>query len=173
MKKLFFRLVGLVSFNVYANGCGGEYQPSTGTCRIIDGSGREILYNIPPQSGNTAPPPKKIIYHDVFVPPKFGAFAYSQKAGHIAGAVNQNTLAAAKQEAVKQCQKGSRNTPCKVITWVRNGCLAAAQGKVRSGVILSDAAGAQGTVEQAALKNCRERGATECTILQPEVCSLP
>ena len=107
------------------------------------------------------------------MPPKFGAFAYSQKAGHIAGAVNQNTLAAAKQEAVKQCQKGSRNTPCKVITWVRNGCLAAAKGKVRSGFILSDAAGAQGTVEQAALKNCRERGATECTILQPEVCSLP
>ena len=59
MKKLFFILLGLVSFNVYANGCGGGYQPSTGTCRIIDGSGREILYNIPPQSGNTAPPPKK------------------------------------------------------------------------------------------------------------------
>ena len=173
MKKLFFILLGLVSFNAYANGCGGEYQPSTGTCRIIDGSGREILYNIPPQSGNTAPPPKKIIYHDVFVPPKFGAFAYSQKAGHIAGAVNQNSLEAAKREAIKQCQKGSRNTPCKVITWVRNGCMAAAKGKVRTGFILSDAAGAQGTVEQAALKNCRERGAIECTILQPEVCALP
>ena len=136
MKKLFFILLGLVSFNAYANGCGGEYQPSTGTCRIIDGSGREILYNIPPQSGNTAPPPKKIIYHDVFVPPKFGAFAYSQKAGHIAGAVNQNSLEAAKREAIKQCQKGSRNTPCKVITWVRNGCMAAAKGKVRTGFIL-------------------------------------
>ena len=173
MKKLFFILLGLASFNAYANGCGGEYQPSTGTCRIIDGSGREILYNIPPQSGNTAPPPKKIIYHDVFVPPKFGAFAYSQKAGHIAGAVNQNSLEAAKREAIKQCQKGSRNTPCKVITWVRNGCMAAAKGKVRTGFILSDAAGAQGTVEQAALKNCRERGAIECTILQPEVCALP
>ncbi len=173
MKKLFFILLGLASFNAYANGCGGEYQPSTGTCRIIDGSGREILYNIPPQSGNTAPPPKKIIYHDVFVPPKFGAFAYSQKAGHLAGAVNQNSLEAAKREAIKQCQKGSRNTPCKVITWVRNGCMAAAKGKVRTGFILSDAAGAQGTVEQAALKNCRERGAIECTILQPEVCALP
>ena len=107
------------------------------------------------------------------MPPKFGAFAYSQKAGHLAGAVNQNSLEAAKREAIKQCQKGSRNTPCKVITWVRNGCMAAAKGKVRTGFILSDAAGAQGTVEQAALKNCRERGAIECTILQPEVCALP
>ena len=173
MKKLFFILLGLASFNAYANGCGGEYQPSTGTCRIIDGSGREILYNIPPQSGNTAPPPKKIIYHDVFVPPKFGAFAYSQKAGHLAGAVNQNSLEAAKREAIKQCQKGSRNTPCKVITWVRNGCMAAAEGKTKDRFVLSDVAGAQGTVEQAALKNCQDRGGVDCRIIQPEVCALP
>ncbi len=59
MKKLFLMILGLASFNAYANGCGGEYQAATRTCRIIDGSGREILYNIPPQSGNTAPPPKK------------------------------------------------------------------------------------------------------------------
>lgn len=173
MKKLFLILLGLVSFNVYANGCGGEYQPSTGTCRIIDSSGREILYNIPPQSGNTTPPPKKIIYHDVFVPPKFGAFAYSQKAGHLAGAVNQNSLEAAKREAIKQCQKGSRNTPCKVITWVRNGCMAAAEGKTKDRFVLSDVAGAQGTVEQAALKNCQDRGGVDCRIIQPEVCALP
>ena len=173
MKKLFFILLGLASFNAYANGCGGEYQPSTGTCRIIDSSGREILYNIPPQSGNTAPPPKKIIYHDVFVPPKFGAFAYSQKVGHLAGAVNQNSLEAAKREAIKQCQKGSRNTPCKVITWVRNGCMAAAEGKTRDRFVLSDVAGAQGTVEQAALKNCQDRGGVDCRIIQPEVCALP
>ena len=173
MEKLFLILLGLTSFNVYANGCGGEYQPSTGTCRIIDGSGREILYNIPPQSGNTAPPPKKIIYHDVKLPSKFGALAYSQKAGILAGAVNQNSLDAAKQEAVKRCQKSSRNTPCKVIVWVRNGCLAAAEGKFKNRFLVTQAGGEQGTVEQAALKNCRDRGATECRILQSEVCSLP
>ncbi len=173
MKKLFFILLGLVSFNVYANGCGGEYQPSTGTCRIIDGSGREILYNIPPQSGNTAPPPKKIIYHDVVIPPKFGALAYSQKAGILAGAVNQNSLDAAKQEAVKRCQKSSRNTPCKVIVWVRNGCLAAAEGKVKNRFLVTQAGGNQGTVEQAALKNCQDRGGVDCRIIQPEVCALP
>ena len=40
MKKLLFILLGLTSLNVDANGCGGEYQPATGTCRIIDSSGR-------------------------------------------------------------------------------------------------------------------------------------
>lgn len=35
MKKLLVVLLGLASLNVYANGCGGEYQPATGTCRII------------------------------------------------------------------------------------------------------------------------------------------
>lgn len=46
MKKLLFIFLGLASFNVYANSCGGEYQPATGTCRIIDSSGRQILYNV-------------------------------------------------------------------------------------------------------------------------------
>ncbi len=175
MKKLFLIALGLVSFDVYANGCGGEYQAATGTCRIIDGSGRQILYNVPPpQSGNSPPPPKKIIYYDVKVPSKFGALAYSQKAGHIAGSLNHNSLAEAKREAVKHCQQGSRNTPCKAITWVRNGCLAAAKGKVKNNLfILADAAGPQGTVEQEALQKCSNRGATECEIIMPEGCSLP
>ena len=173
MKKLFFILLGLASFNAYANGCGGEYQPSTGTCRIIDGSGREILYNIPPQSGNTAPPPKKIIYHDVVIPPKFGALAYSQKAGHIAGSLNHDSLAEAQREAVKRCQQGSRNTPCKPTKWIRNGCLAVAQGKIKNKFVLAEAGGTQGTVEQLALQNCKARGATECKILMSEGCSLP
>ncbi|MGN6954432.1 DUF4189 domain-containing protein, partial [Neisseria sp. P0015.S004] len=34
MRKLLFVLFGLTSLNIYANGCGGEYQPATGTCRI-------------------------------------------------------------------------------------------------------------------------------------------
>ena len=51
--------------------------------------------------------------------------------------------------------------------------MAAAEGKARDRFVLSDVAGAQGTVEQAALKNCRDRGGVECKIIQPEVCSLP
>ena len=56
MKKLLIVLLGLTSLNVYANGCGGEYQPATGTCRIIDSSGRQIIYNVGrPQSSNNGP----------------------------------------------------------------------------------------------------------------------
>ena len=175
MKKLFLLVLGLASFNAHANGCPGQFDPATGICRFQGNNGELIHYNIaPPQSGSSTPPPKKIIYHDVKVPSKFGALAYSQKAGHLAGSLNQNSLAEAKREAVKHCQQGSRNTPCKAITWVRNGCLAAAKGKVKNNqFILSDAAGPQGTVEQTALQNCRNRGATECEIIMPEGCSLP
>ena len=173
MKKLFLIALGLVSFNVYAN-CPGRYFPDTGICQIQGHNGEVVNYNVPPpQSGNITPPPKKIIYHDVKVPSKFGALAYSQKAGHLAGSLNQNSLAEAQREAVKHCQKGSRNTPCKAIAWVRNGCIAAAEGKINNKFVVIDGAGPQGTAEQAALQNCRAGGATECRVLMPEGCSLP
>lgn len=172
MKKLFLIILGLTVSNIsIAN---PTYDVTNGALQN-DPALCSYGYNPNCPSGNTTstPPPKKIIYHDVFVPPKFGALAYSQKAGILAGAVNQNSLNAAKQEAVKRCQKSSRNTPCKVIVWVRNGCLAAAEGKFKNRFLVTQAGGEQGTVEQAALKNCRDRGATECRILQSEVCSLP
>ena len=173
MKKLFLIALGLASFNAYAN-CPGRYFPDTGICQIQGNNGEVINYNVPPpQSGSSTPPPKKIIYYDVKVPSKFGALAYSQKAGHLAGSLNQNSLAEAKREAVKHCQQGSRNTPCKAIAWVRNGCIAAAEGKIKNKFVVIDGAGPQGTAEQAALQNCRAGGATECKILMPEGCSLP
>ena len=173
MKKLFLIVLGLVSFDVYAN-CPGRYFPDTGICQIQGNNGEVINYNVPPpKSGNSTPPQKVIIYHDVKVPSKFGALAYSQKAGHLAGSLNQNSLAEAQREAVKHCQKGSRNTPCKAIAWVRNGCIAAAEGKINNKFVVIDGSGPQGTAEQAALQNCRAGGATECRVLMPEGCSLP
>ena len=171
MKKLFLIVFGLISLNVNADptydATRGALQNNSALC----GYG----YNPNCSSGSrSTPPPKKIIYHDVLVPSKFGALAVSVKAGHIAGSLNHNSLAEAKREAVKHCQQGSRNTPCKAITWVRNGCLAAAKGKVKNNLfILADAAGPQGTVEQEALQKCSNRGATECEIIMPEGCSLP
>lgn len=173
MKKLFLIALGLVSFDVYAN-CPGRYFPDTGICQIQGHNGEVVNYNVPPpQSGNSTPPPKKIIYHDVKVPSKFGALAYSQKTGHLAGSLNQNSLAEAQREAVKNCRQGSRNTPCKAIAWVRNGCIAAAEGKINNKFVVIDGSGPQGTAEQTALQNCRAGGATECRILAPEGCSLP
>ena len=173
MKKLFLIALGLVSFNVYAN-CPGRYFPDTGICQIQGHNGEVVNYNVPPpQSGNSTPLPKKIIYHDVKVPSKFGALAYSQKTGYLAGSLNQNSLAEAQREAVKNCRQGSRNTPCKAIAWVRNGCIAAAEGKINNKFVVIDGSGPQGTAEQTALQNCRAGGATECRILAPEGCSLP
>ncbi len=170
MKKLFLMILGLMVSNIsIAN---PTYDVTNGALQN-DPALCSYGYNPNCSSGNTTPPPKKIIYHDVVIPPKFGALAYSQKAGILAGAVNQNSLDAAKQEAVKRCQKSSRNTPCKVIVWVRNGCLAAAEGKVKNRFLVTQAGGNQGTVEQAALKNCQDRGGVDCRIIQPEVCALP
>lgn len=173
MKKLFLIALGLVSFNVYAN-CPGRYFPDTGICQIQGHNGEVVNYNVPPpQSGNSTPPPKKIIYHDVKVPSKFGALAFSEKSGHIGGALNQNSKAEAQNAAIRQCEKGSRNAPCKAISWVRNGCIAAASGKLKNQTKVIGGAAEPGLAEQAAITNCKNAGMTECKVLMPEGCSLP
>ncbi|WP_448981321.1 DUF4189 domain-containing protein [Neisseria sicca] len=170
MKRLFLIVLGLISLNANADptydATRGALQNNSALC----GYG----YNPNCSSGSrSTPPPKKIIYHDVKVPSKFGALAYSQKTGNLAGSLNQNSLAEAQREAVKNCRQGSRNTPCKAIAWVRNGCIAAAEGKINNKFVVIDGSGPQGTAEQTALQNCRAGGATECRILAPEGCSLP
>ena len=129
MKKLFLIALGLISLNANADptydATRGALQNNSALC--------SYGYNPNCSSGSrSTPPSKKIIYHDVKVPSKFGALAYSQKAGHLAGSLNQNSLAEAQREAVKKCRQGSRNTPCKAIAWVRNGCIAAAEGKINN-----------------------------------------
>lgn len=93
MKKLFSLALGLASFNTYANGCGGEYQAAIGTCRIIRWKRSTNFIQCtasPTRQQHTTP--KKIIYHDVMVPFKFGALAVSVKGGYIAGSLNHGTL---------------------------------------------------------------------------------
>lgn len=174
MKKLFLIALGLVSFDVYANGCPGQFDAATGICRFQGNNGEWIHYNIaPPQPSRSTPPPKKIIYHDVKVPSKFGALAFSEKSGHIGGALNQNSKAEAQSAAIKQCEKGSRNAPCKAISWVRNGCIAAASGKLKNQTRVIGGAAEPGLAEQAAITNCKNAGMTECKVVMPEGCSLP
>jgi hypothetical protein len=109
----------------------------------------------------------------VHVPSKFGALAYSPRVGHIAGSLNHSSKAEAQQAAIQRCQQGSRNTPCKAIAWVRNGCVAAAAGKVKNKFVVVDGAGHPGTAEQIALQNCKKGGLKDCEIIMPEGCSLP
>nr|WP_314574568.1 DUF4189 domain-containing protein [uncultured Neisseria sp.] len=169
MKKMLFVLLGLASLNVYANGCGGEYQPATGTCRIIDSSGRQILYNVGrPQSSNSGSTQPQTI--NIKVPSKYGAWAINPKTGLSGGALEMNSLDAAKKEAIKTCERGGKNKPCKVDAWVRNGCIAVAQGKDGSAFF---GITPPGMAEAEALRKCQERGALQCRIIATEGCSMP
>lgn len=173
MKKLLFVLLGLASLNVYANGCGGEYQPATGTCRIIDSSGRQILYNVGrPQSSNSGSTQPKIINIDV--PSKYLALAINMKTGLSGGALDMDSLEAAKKQAIKTCEQGGKNAPCKIAVWVRNGCLAVAQGRLKGEWKTFYGVDDLGRTEANALNQCHAvEGITQCRITTPEACSLP
>ena len=157
MRKLLFVLFGLTSLNIYANGCGGEYQPATGTCRIIDSSGRQILYNVgKPQSSNNVSAQTKIVNIDV--PSKYLALAVNIKTGMSGGALDMDSRAAAEKEAIRTCERGGSNAPCVIAASVRNGCVAVAQGKLG---------------KKLALNKCHTAGISECKIVVNEACSMP
>nr|WP_314053995.1 DUF4189 domain-containing protein [uncultured Neisseria sp.] len=170
MKKLLVVLLGLASLNVYANGCGGEYQPATGTCRIIDSSGRQILYNVGSNSGLAQSQPSVV---NIDVPSRYGAWAINLKTGISADAINAPSLEVAKKGAIKACEQNGKNVPCKVKAWVRNGCLAVAKGKLNGKWMSFPRSEAPGLVEDKALKACQTSGYSQCTIAVPEGCSLP
>ncbi|RKV71262.1 MAG: DUF4189 domain-containing protein [Neisseria sp.] len=171
MKKLLVVLLGLASLNVYANGCGGEYQPATGTCRIIDSSGRQILYNVGrPQSSNNGYSQNQPSVVNINVPSQYGAWAINPKTGIAGGALEMNSLAEAKKQAIKTCERGGKNKPCKVVVWVRNSCIAVAQGK--DGMLYYGTT-PPGMAEAEALRKCQENGALQCRIIATEGCSLP
>ena len=174
MKKLLVLLLGLASFNVYANGCGGEYQPETGTCRIIDSSGRQILYNVGrPQSSNSGSAQSQPKIINIKVPSKYGAWAFNTNTGIAGGALDMDSLEAAKREAIKTCERGGRNAPCTLEVWARNGCIAVAQGKSGRKWRLFSVATDPGEAETKALQKCQASGLTQCRIVAPEGCSLP
>ena len=107
MKKLLVVLLGLASLNVYANGCGGEYQPATGTCRIIDSSGRQILYNVgKPQSSNSDYSQNQPSVVNIDVPSKYGAWAVNPKTGISADVINAPSLEIAKEGLLSPVSKG-------------------------------------------------------------------
>ena len=164
MRKLLVLLLGLASLNVYANGCGGEYQPATGTCRIIDSSGRQILYNV----GSPTQSQPRVV--NINVPSQYGAWAINPKTGIAGGALEMNSPAEAKKQAIKTCERGGKNKPCKVVIWVRNSCIAVAQGK--DGMLYYGTT-PPGMAEAEALRKCQENGALQCRIIATEGCSMP
>lgn len=170
MKKLFLIALGLVSFDVNADptydATRGALQNNSALC----GYG----YNPNCSSGSrSTPPPKKIIYHDVKVPSKFGAIAINEKAGAVAASSNMSSIAEAKREAIRLCESNGRYAPCRDNGWVRNGCIAAASGKKSSKFQLFNGIGERGEAERLAINHCNKAKASECQIIVPETCSLP
>ena len=174
MKKLLFIFLGLASFNVYANGCPGQFDPVSGICRFQGHNGELIQYNMaPPQSSNGGSVQNSPKVVNINVPSKYGAWAVNLKTGIAGGALNMNSRAAAEKEAIKTCEHGGRNAPCIVSAWVRNGCIAVAQGKEGKQSRVFSGTTEPGRAEAEALRKCQTAGVPQCKIVVSEACSLP
>ena len=164
MKKLLVVLLGLVSLNVYAAdpATRGALQNNPALCQYGYNpnctSSRQYQQN----------QPTEIV--DIYVPSKYGAWAVNPKTGISGGALEMDSLAAAKKLAIKTCERGGQNKPCKVLAWVRNGCLAVAQAK--DGTIFFGSTD-PGLAEAEALKKCHASGRAQCKITTPEGYSMP
>lgn len=168
MKKLFFVVLGLASFNVCVanptyDATRGALQNDPGLCQYGYNS------NCGSSGHRQQRQPTKII--NINVPSKYGAWAINPKTGISGGALEMDSLAAAKKQAIKTCEEGGKNKPCKVEAWVRNGCIAVAQGK--DGSAFFGITSYPGMAEDEALRKCQERGALQCRIIATEGCSLP
>ena len=85
-----------------------------------------------------------------------------------------DSRAAVEKEAIKTCEQGGRNAPCKVEAWVRNGCIAVAQGKAGSKwKSFFETEASPGLAEPAALRKCQAAGAAQCKIVVSEAWSMP
>lgn len=172
MKKfLILALSGLFNLNVYANGCPGQFDPQSGICRFQGHNGELVQYNIAPPQGNTSPQKKIIETTIIHKASKYGALASNKKTGAVGGVINMNSLSEAKKGAIKRCEDGGKHTPCKVIAWVRNGCIAGVADMHRNK--LFRATGKPGDAEQLAMSYCKKSGSTNCEIVLPEACSVP
>lgn len=167
MKKLLFVLLGLTSLNVYAadptyDATRGALQNNSALCQ----------YGYNPNCASSRQhqrkQPTEIV--NINVPSKYGAWAINPKTGISGGALEMDSLAAAKKQAIKTCEEGGKNKPCKVEAWVRNGCLAVAQAKDGSAFF---GITSPGMAEAEALRKCQEHGASQCRIIASEGCSMP
>lgn len=132
--------------------------------------GRFYTMSAPPQSSNVQNSPKVV---NINVPSKYGAWAVNLKTGISAGSINMDSREAAEREAIKSCEQGGRNAPCVVGAWVRNGCIAVAQGKSGKKVKTFYGIETPGQAEPTALRKCQAAGAVQCKITTPEGCAMP
>ena len=171
MKKLLFILLGLASPNIYA--ADPTYDATKGA---LQNNPALCSYGHNPNCASGHQPrqqqqPTEIV--NINVPSKYGAWAVNIKTGISADVINAPSLEIAKKGAIKSCEQGGRNAPCVVAAWVRNGCIAVAQGKSGKKVKTFYGIEAPGQAEPAALRKCQASGSVQRKITTPEGCSLP
>ena len=173
IKPLLLIFLGFVSLNAYSQNCGGEFQPETGTCRIIGPDGKVVMYNSSPPQSESSPAQKKIIQTTiVHKASKYGALALNKRTGYTGGAVNMASKDEAKREALRSCEQAGGT--CQVIVWAKNGCIAAVQGrKGNKWILFKNVAENPSTAEQSALNRCTSSGLAECRVLGQAGCSIP
>ncbi len=131
-------------------------------------------YNGSMNNGQVGRPTKTTI---IYLPSKYGAVAMNLNTGYASGVLDQDSLSNAKKNALAKCKQRDPQGSCKIVSWVRNGCIAAAKGKElnNSGKWKSFYIGTEkGTAEAAALEKCKaDPSVSDCQIYFPEGCSLP
>ena len=175
MKKLMFiLLIQISATSAFACTPGAGNGPA-GDPNCMGG----VLSTDPYYNGsqrNSSSRPSKIIRHTVVnVPSKYGALAHS-KTGAIAGAINMNSPKEAEKEAIRRCEEGE-NIKCRVILSVRNGCFAAAIGRVAGtqddGVIYKAISETPKMAERMVMEQCHSSKSTGCKLIIPGSCSIP
>lgn len=113
----------------------------------------------------------------IYLPSKYGAVAVNPDTGYVSGVLNQDSLSKAKETALAECRKRDPQGSCKIVSWVRNGCIAGAEGKAINppGHWRSFYMGTEkGLAEAVALAKCKaDSSLSNCRIILPEGCSLP
>ncbi|WP_048750084.1 DUF4189 domain-containing protein [Aggregatibacter segnis] len=164
MKKYWLIPLMILIGSPYANSCGGQFDPATGTCRIIGPDGKMILYNsAPPQSGYSSG------YSNVPVaPPRsdyYAAIAINKATGGWGWSTGQLGANDASLDAIMNCEKAGQGK-CEVVATQLSGCLAMASSKDKKGnwTYFFSHSGICGSVEQEALSDCKASKAKNCQI---------
>lgn len=132
-----------------------------------------ILANDPYYNGSMNQQQTPVVVH---IPSKYGAVAMNMDTGYASGVLNQDSLSKAKKAALTQCRQGNPKASCRVASWVRNGCIAAARGQIINNPTqwTSFCRKEKGLAEAAALAKCKaDPKVRDCQVYLPEGCSLP
>lgn len=170
MKQLLFISLGLISLNICV--ANPTYDATRGALQN-DPSLCQYGYNPNCGSSDRHQQRRSTEIINIDVPSRYGAWATNTKTGVSGGAIDMESLEAAKKQAIKACERGGSNAPCKIVTWVRNGCMAVAKGKSGKKWTAYTSTLGLGLTENDALRKCQAAGSSQCSIIANEGCSLP